>query len=327
MRCTTGDYQIMTKIQSVDVRVPFSRKLRAGLAEANRHRSLYLLVLPGIAFFFVFKYLPIYGIQLAFREYRLYVPYSQMPWIGLEKFVDLVAASDFWRAFRNTVIISAYQTLFGFPIPITIAILLSELRLLKLKRFTQTVLTFPHFLSWVILSGIFFNLLAYTGVVNDILQILGVERINFIMNPLNFRGFLVATDIWKEAGWGSIIYLAAITGISPSLYEAAEIDGASRPQQIIHITIPSIMSIIVVMLILRIGNIVNYGFMQVFMLYSAPVYSVGDIIETYIYRITFQRPPDFSLSTAVGVFKGVINLGMLVLANTLAKRLGHRGIY
>lgn len=293
----------------------------------NRHRSLYLLVLPGVAFFFIFKYLPIYGIQLAVREYRLYVPYSQMPWIGFEKFVDLFAAAEFWRAFRNTVIISAYQIVLGFPMPVILAILFSELRFNRYRRFTQTVLTFPHFLSWVILSGLFLNLLGFTGVVNNFFAAIGIPKQNFLMNPATFRGLLVSTNIWKEAGWSSIIYLAAITGVDTSLYEAAEMDGANRLQQIRHITFPSIMSIVVVMLILRIGNIVNYGFMQVFNLYSQPVFSVGDVIETYIYRITFERPPDFSFSTAVGVFKGVINMTMLVIANALAKRLGHRGIY
>lgn len=293
----------------------------------NRHRSLYLLVLPGVAFFFIFKYLPIYGIQLAFREYRLYVPYGQMPWIGFVKFHDLVATPAFWRAFKNTVIISGLQIVFGFPVPILLAIMLSELRFTRLKRFTQTILTFPHFLSWVILSGIFFNLLGNTGVVNNIISELGLPKQNFLMNPGNFRGLLVVTSIWKEAGWGSIIFLAAIMGVDTSLYEAAEIDGANRFQQVFHVTIPSIMGIIVVMLILRIGSIVNYSFMQVFMMYSQPVLSVGDVIATYIYRITFQRPPDFSFSTAVGVFKGLINMFMLVMANTLAKRLGYRGIY
>lgn len=293
----------------------------------NRHKSLYLLMIPGVAFFVIFKYLPIYGIQLAFREYRLYVPYGKMPWIGFEKFHDLLTAADFWRAFKNTVIISVLQITFGFPTPVVLAILFSELRLRKLKRFTQTVLTFPHFLSWVILSGIFFNLLGNTGVINNFIAGLGIAKQNFLMNPHSFRALLVGTDIWKEAGWGSIIYLAAIMGVETSQYEAAEIDGASRFQQVWHVTLPAIMSIVIVMLILRIGNIVNYSFMQVFMLYSQPVYVVGDVIETYIYRITFERPPDFSFSTAVGVFKGVINLCMLVGANTLAKRLGYRGIY
>ncbi len=305
------------------VAISVAKKLRL----MNRHRSVYLLLLPGIAFFFIFKYLPIYGIQLAFREYRLYVPYGRMPWIGIEKFRDLVAAPDFWRAFKNTIFISALQIVFGFPVPVLLAVLFSELRFIRLKRFTQTVLTFPHFLSWVILSGIFFNLLGNTGVVNNFISSLGLPRQNFLMNPGSFRGLLVATSIWKESGWGSIIYLAAIMSVDSSLYEAAEIDGAGRAQQVFHVTLPAIMGVVIVMLILRIGNIVNYNFMQVFMMYSQPVFKVGDVIETYIYRITFERPPDFSFSTAVGVFKGVINLFMLVGANTLAKRLGYRGIY
>jgi putative aldouronate transport system permease protein len=314
-------------ISSTPVSSTFKTTLRGKFRYANRHRTLYLLILPGVAFFFIFKYLPIYGIQLAFREYRLYVPYSQMPWIGLEKFKDLVLADDFWRAFKNTVVISFLQILFGFPMPVILAILFSELRFIRFKRFTQTVLTFPHFLSWVILSGIFFNLLGNTGVVNNFIASIGMQKQNFLMNPGNFRGLLVVTNIWKESGWSSIIYLAAIMSVDTAQYEAAEIDGATRFQQVIHVTLPSIMGIVIVMLILRIGNIVNYSFMQVFMMYSQPVYRVGDVIETYIYRITFERPPDFSFSTAVGVFKGLINLFMLVAANTLAKRLGHRGIY
>jgi putative aldouronate transport system permease protein len=299
----------------------------AKLREANRHRSLYLLLIPGVAYFIIFKYLPIYGIQLAFREYKLYTPYFRMDWIGLKKFGQLLIDPDFWRAFKNTVIISAYQIVFAFPVPIIIAIMFSELRFPLLKRFTQTVLTFPHFLSWVILAGIFFNILANTGVVNNILHSLGFQKINFLMNPGTFRGLLVITNIWKEAGWDSIIFLAAIMGVDPELYEAAEIDGASRFRQVLHITFPSILGIVVVMLILRVGQIVNYNFMQVFLLYSPPVYGVGDTLETYIYRVTFDRPPDFSFSTAVGLFKGVINMVMLVAANGFAKRLGYRGIY
>jgi len=294
---------------------------------ANRHRSLYLLVLPGIAFFVIFKYLPIYGIQLAFREFRMNTPYLEMPWIGLVKFRELFAEDEFWRAFRNTLVISCYQIVVGFPIPILLAILFSEIRIPALKRFSQTVLTFPHFLSWVVLAGLFFNVLASNGAVNNLLAAVGLGRVNFLMNPRSFRGLLVWTNVWKEAGWDSIIYLAAIMGIDQCLYEAAEIDGASRFRQTLHVTIPSILGIVVVMFILRIGSIVDYNFMQVFMLYSPPVYPQGDVLETYIYRITFQRPPDYSFSTAVGLFKGVINLCMLVAANALAKRLGHRGIY
>ncbi|MFP4442355.1 MAG: ABC transporter permease [Spirochaetia bacterium] len=302
-------------------------KLHRKLTLINRHKSLYLLLIPGIAFFVIFKYMPIYGIQLAFRDYQLYTPYHKMPWIGLEKFVQLLKAQEFWRAFRNTILISVYQIIFAFPVPIILAIIFSELRSRRLMRVTQTILTFPHFLSWVILSGIFFNLLANTGVINNFFTIIGLPKVDFLMNQKTFRGLLISSNIWKEAGWSSIIYMAAIVGIDTSLYEAAEIDGASRLQRIVHVTLPSIMGIVVVMLILQIGRIVNFNFLQVFQLYSPPVYEVGDVIETYVYRITFTRPPDFSFSTAVGLFKGVLNMILLIGANQLAKRLGYRGIF
>jgi len=302
-------------------------RFQTAIANARKHYPIYILVLPALAFFIVFKYFPMYGIQLAFREFRLYTPYHQMPWLGLEKFTALVAEPEFWSAFRNTVIISLYQLLFGFPVPVLLALLFSEIRFHGIQRFTQTVLTFPHFLSWVILSGVFFNVLGSSGFLNNLLEVMKLPRQNFLMNPKTFRSLLVLTNVWKEAGWDSIIYIAAIMGVDTEMYEAAAMDGAGRIRQSLHITLPSIMGIVVVMFILRVGNILNYNFQQVFMLYSAPVYGVADVIETYIYRITFAKAPDYSFSTAVGVFKGVIDMFLLLFANTVAKRLGYRGIY
>jgi len=216
----------------------------------------------------------------------------------------------------------------GFPVPIILAILINEISLTKYKRVIQTVLTFPHFLSWIVIGGIAFNLLANQGAVNNFLELIGLHRVNFLMNPASFRYILVYSGVWKEAGWSSIIYLAVITSIDPALYEAATVDGANRYQKMWHITWAGMKSMVLLMLIMNIGHVIEGNFLQVYFLYNPVVYSTGDIIDTYVYRLTFERGVDFSFTTAVGLFKGVINLVMLMTANTFASKYSgqRRGI-
>lgn len=290
------------------------------------YRYIYLLLLPGVLYFVIFKYIPIYGIQLAFKDYSFADGIAGSPWVGFDNFTYLFSEAQFWNAFKNTLIISFMKLIVAFPIPVILAIFLSEIRWKKYQKFVQTVLTFPHFLSWVILSGIMFTFLSNTGVVNNILELSGFDRIEFFTDVKTFRWLLVLSDIWKESGWSTIIYLAAILGVDASLHEAAAIDGANRLQKIWYIVWPEIRSVVVVMFILRVGSVMEAGFMQVLNLYNATVYSVGDILDTYVYRITFQTGADFGVSTAVSLFKGITNCVLLITANTVAKKLGEKGI-
>lgn len=300
--------------------------LQKRMNEVMQHKYLYLLLLPGMIFFLIFKYVPMYGIVLAFKNYKAGLGVLGSPWIGLENFSRLFSEKDFYVAFVNTLIISAMKIVFGFPLPIILALLLNEIRVNKLKKTLQVVYTFPHFLSWVVLSGICINLLSSSGAVNNLLCVMGLERVDFLTNRGGFRYLLTFTEIWKESGWATIIYLAGIAGIDLSLYEAATVDGANRLDKMIHITWPSIKNMTIVLLVLSLGNVMEAGFMQVLNLYNAAVYDVADILDTYVYRITFQQASDFGFSTAVGLFKGVANLVLLITANAIAKMFGNSGI-
>jgi putative aldouronate transport system permease protein len=290
------------------------------------HKYIYLMLIPGLSFLLLFKYFPMYGIQLAFKRYMLNEGITGSPWVGLENFQYIWSEPAFWRAFKNTILISLMKLGLGFPIGIILALLINELKTKKYKRFLQTIYTFPHFLSWVIVSGIIFNFLGNTGALNSLLDNLGLGQINFLMNKGIFRYLLVYSEVWKEAGWSTILYLAAIAGIDPTLYEAATVDGANRWHKIKYITWPGIQNIVVIMFIMTVGSIMVAGFNQVFNLYNEVVYDVGDIISTYVYRISFQQAPDYGVSTAVGLFNGVVNFMLLMIANTVAKKFGKSGI-
>lgn len=291
------------------------------------YRYLYLLLLPALVFYVLFAYVPMAGIQLAFKHFSIPKGIWGSPWTGLENFKTVFARADFWVAFKNTIIISALKLCFGFPFPIIIAILFNELQHRKLQRTLQTIYTFPHFLSWVTLSGIIMNFMGDQGFINNVLVMLGMHRTEFLVNPGIFRGLLVFTDIWKESGWTCIMYLAAMAGIDPSLYESATIDGANRWNKIVSITWPGIRELAAILLILAVGNTMNVSFDQVFNLYSPPVYNTADIIDTYVYRITFQMIPDYGYSTAVGLFKGVINCTLLLVANGIQRHVSESSIF
>lgn len=294
----------------------------------KQYRMYYLLLVPVITFYFIFSYIPMYGVTLAFKKYMFNKGVLGSPWIGLDNFQYIFRYSDFWVAFRNTIVISLGRLLIEFPLAILLALLLNEIAGSKLKRVYQTVFTFPHFLSWVVLGGILVNILGTTGVVETILTQLHLPYISFLGDPQTFRPMLFISNIWKEAGWSAIIYFAAIAGISPELYEAAYVDGANRWKQMIHVTWPSISGVVAMMLILAVGGLMNGGFDQIFNLYSAPVYHVGDTLDTFMYRLSFSGKVNlgFGIITAVGLLKSVINLVLLVSANQLVKRLGQEGL-
>lgn len=292
-----------------------------------RDRYLYLLLLPGIVALFIFNYIPMYGVVIAFKEYNIFAGISASPWVGFLQFERLFRNPDFSRVIVNTLLISTYKLICGFPVPIILAILLNELRNKHFKKITQTVLYLPHFISWVIFAGLIITFLnPTTGVVNDIISRYGGEKIDFLASKRMFRSILVITDIYKGVGWGTIVYLSAISGVDPNLYEAATVDGASRFRQIWHITLPAIRSVIVVLLILNLSNILNAGFDQVFLLYNPLVYEVGDIIDTYVYRKGLVDS-NYSLASAAGLFKNGIALILIVTTNYIVKKFGEEGLW
>ncbi|MFC3801931.1 ABC transporter permease [Cohnella sp. GCM10012308] len=294
--------------------------------EIYKSRYLYILLLPTVLFYVLFQYFPMYGVLLAFKEYHIREGILRSPWIGMSNFEELVKQSEFWRAFRNTIIISVGRIVLEFPAAIALALLINEVVRQKLKKFYQTVYTFPHFISWVIVSGIMFNFLSNDGVLNQIIAALGFGKQTFLTDPGLFRPIIFLSNIWKEIGWSAIIYLAAIAGINPELYEAARVDGAGRWQQLRAITWPSIRGTAAILLILAVGNAMNGGFDQIFNLYNPGVYATGDIIDTYVYRAAFSDGSSFGVTTAVGLFKAVLNFALLYGANYMVKKLGGEGL-
>ena len=292
-----------------------------------QHKYVYLLALFPVLFYLIFCYFPMYGIIIAFKEFMYNKGILGSPWVGLDNFERLFKLPYFYKLLRNTLFISFGRILFEFPVPILIALLLNELRANKLKRFFQTVYTFPNFISWVAVSGIIFTFFSSTGVTNTVLQNMGKESFDILNNQHRFLVLIFTSDIWKTAGWGSIIYLAAMSSINNELYEAAVIDGAGRLKQFLHVTWPGILPTVTIMLILSMGNVMNAGFDQIFNLYNPLVTDVSDILDTYIYRISLQEGSSFSFGAAIGLFKSAINFFLLITVDRIAKAIGQRGLY
>lgn len=286
------------------------------------------MILPGIIWYIIFCYAPMGGTILAFKSYRYDMGILKSPWVGLENFRNMFSDKAFLQAFKNTIIFSIGRLLFHFPTPIIVAVLLNEIKNIRLKKLFQTIFTFPHFISWVVLASIFTNLFSSNGLVNQVLVNNGFSQFSPLISPDGFRGLIWISNIWKEFGWDSIIYMAAFTSIDPTLYEAAEVDGAGRFGKMIHITLPGIKHIIAIMLILEIGNIMgSASFNQIFNLYSPPVYGVADILDTFVQRYTFEMGVNFGYTTAVGLFKSVIGVTMIMLVNKLVVKTGEQGLF
>ncbi|MBS4178434.1 ABC transporter permease [Lederbergia citrea] len=287
--------------------------------------DLQLMVIPAIIFIFIFSYIPMYGIVMAFKDYNIFKGVMESPWVGLKHFKMFFDAPEFSQVMRNTLVISFLKFFIGFPAPIILALMLNEVRNMAFKRVVQTVSYLPHFLSWVIVSGFVMSLLSTdNGSLNIALEKMNVinEPIGFLSISKYFWAILVTTNVWKDIGFGSIVYLAAIAGIDQQLYEAAALDGASRFKQIYLITIPSIMPVILIFMILAIGNLLNAGFEDILLLGSNPVVrEVADVLDTYVYRRGIQNSL-FSYATAVGLFKAIISVGLLTMANFFARRAG-----
>lgn len=287
----------------------------------KKYRVLLIMMIPAVLYVTIFNYVPIYGLLLAFEDFQITKGFFGSPWVGLAHFEKAFQDPDFYLVLKNTVLISLYRMLWGFPIPILFAILLSEVKNLKFKKVVQTASYLPHFISWIILGGIFMSILSLDGPINAILGLFGVDRILFMADTGYFRSILVTTSILASFGWSSIIYFAAITGIDPHLHEAAVVDGAGRFKRMIYITLPLLMPVISIMLVMSMSGILDAGFDQIFNMYNPKVYDVADIIDTYVYRKGLVDM-DYGYATAVGLFKSVIGLVLMLTANALARKIG-----
>ena len=298
----------------------------------KRNYDLYLMSIPGLLYLVIYKFVPLYGITLAFKDFNLFIADNvissvvQSPWVGLKHFERIFQEAVFLQVISNTVIISIYKLVFLFPVPIVLAIMMNELRIRWVKRWIQTIIYLPHFLSWVIIFGLFLTLLGSYGLVNQFFNWFGIETISFFSDPKWFRSLLVFTEGWKEAGWNTILFLAALTAIDPQLYEAAVMDGAGRFRRIWNITLPGIIPVIMLVFVLRIGSVLNAGFEQVLIMYNPGVYEVADIIQTYVYRIGMGKL-DFSLSTALGLFESVVAFVLILSSNAACKKWMGKSIW
>ena len=288
------------------------------LKRIHKYWPIYLLMLPGFLFFIIYRYIPMAGLIMVFKNYRITRGIFASQWSGLQNFITLFSAPIFPTVLWNTVRISLYKLILGFPAPIIVALLLNELKNVGFKRTLQTILYLPHFISWIVMAGIINTLLApHTGAISMFLNRNFGIHLDLLMNPDNFIGLLVGSDIWKGVGWGSIIYLASITSIDTELYEAATVDGANKFQQLLKITLPLLIPVIMTMFLLRIGSILDAGFEQIFVLQNSLVYRVSEILDTYVYRLFLQN--EFAISAASGLFKSIIGLCLVLITNKIAK--------
>nr|WP_240688967.1 ABC transporter permease subunit [Ammoniphilus sp. YIM 78166] len=285
------------------------------------------MALPGLIWFAVFRYIPMGGSIIAFQDYNVFKGITGSPFVGLKHFQHFIQFPEFLQILKNTLLINLYDILFAFPAPIILALLLNEVGKMAFKRTIQTIVYMPHFLSWVIIGGIFINLLSpETGLVNHFIKALGYDPIYFMAKTEYIRSILVGSGVWRDVGWGTIIYLAAIAGINPSLYEAAAVDGASRLRQVFVITLPSLLPTIMILFLLQIGNFLDFGFERVWVFMNGLNRENADIFDTYIYRAGLLNA-QFSYTTAIGLFKSVVGLILLVTCNKLSKKLTGNGLY
>jgi len=296
------------------------------IRDTRKYYQLYLLAVPMVLFYLVFVYTPMYGIIIAFKDFSIVKGIAASPWVGLDNFRDVFSNIFFKRAFLNTLFISLGKVILGFPVPIIVALLLNEVRMRWFKGVFQNVMIIPYFLSWVVFAGILENLFNASGLINGILSVQGMEPITFLADSNWFLGIIFVSEIVKGAGWETIIYLAALSSIDPQLYEAAEVDGANRWKQTMHITLPGIANTIVILLILRVGYLMYAGFEQIFALYSPIVYESSDILDTFVYRLGIEQG-NYSFAAAAGLFQGLIGLVLLFSVNWITKRMGSNGLF
>ncbi|TBL79519.1 ABC transporter permease [Paenibacillus thalictri] len=296
-------------------------------ARLAKHKYIYLLLAPGVLYFLIFKYGPMWGLVLAFQNYNPFGGVWKSEFVGLAHFSELLKSDYFLIMLRNTFFINLFGLVFYFPLPVVLAVLLNEVRVELFKRISQSVIYLPHFLSWVVVASVTYFVLSYeVGFINKLYQTLGWARIPFLSKTDYFWGILTAQTIWKEAGWGTIIFLAAVSGVDPQRYEAAVIDGASRFRQVWHITLPAIRPTILILLILRLGSMADVGFEQVVLMMNPQVISVAEVFDTYSFNQGILLG-QYSVGVTVGIFKGIIGLIFVLVSNYIVKKLGHEGIY
>jgi putative aldouronate transport system permease protein len=294
--------------------------------DIRRNWSLYVLVIPVVAFYALFAYKPMYGALIAFKAYSPGRGFRGSPWVGFRQFLRFFHSPYFFRLLRNTFLISFYGLVFGFPAPILLALLLNEVRHSGFKRMVQTITYLPHFISIIVIAGMIVDFSLSTGLFNDIIAFFGGQRFPLLQDPTLYRPIYIISDIWQGVGWGTIIYLSALSAIDPQLYEAAMIDGAGRFRQIVHVTLPSIAPTIIILLILRIGHLLSVGYEKTILLYNPAIYETSDIISTYVYRVGIQGQ-DWSYSTAIGLFNSLINFSLLIIANKISSRVSETSLW
>ncbi len=307
-----------TKLRGVQIK---------GLHKAlTRNGELLLMLLPGLTLLVIFRYLPMSNITIAFKDFNIFAGIAGSEWVGFKHFETLFSDPYFYRLLTNTFIISGLKLLVGFPIPILLAIMLNEAGSVAFKRISQNLFYLPHFLSWVVISGLCFDVFSLSGVVNRAISAFGLQPISFLMTPGWFRAVLIISDIWKEAGWGSIVYLSALTSIDSQLYEAARIDGANKFRQLLHITLPGLIPIIIVMFMMKISTVLDAGSDQILMMYNSMVMDSADIIDTYVYRLGIGRM-QYDYTTAVGLFKSLVAMAFVLSTNFILKKKRGEGLW
>jgi putative aldouronate transport system permease protein len=319
--------QPIPEVEPAGIRRPTGGRKASLRTRILRYRWLYLLLAPGVAYFAIFKYAPMYGVTIAFQDYLPFLGFSGSPWVGLKHFHELFSSPDFTRILKNTLILALLTVLFAFPAPIVVALLLNELRLAVVKRAIQSAIYIPHFLSWTIVAALTYLLFALdTGPITHLMNSVFHHRFDFLADPVWFRPLVILQTLWKSTGWGTIIYLAALAGVDPSLYEAARIDGANRWRQMWHVTLPAIRSTIVVLAILSSGHLLDTGFEQIFLLTNSLNRSVAEVFDTYVYFLGITQGA-YSYSTAVGLFKAVVGVILVFGSNWLARRFDQAGLF
>ncbi len=303
------------------------RKRISFSAMMKRDYQLYIMMLPVVVYLFIFAYIPIYGVQIAFKDYNVGQGILGSPWVGFDNFTRFFRSFQFWNVLKNTLVLSLYGLIAGFPIPILLALMVTQVRREGFKKFVQTVTYAPHFISEVVVVGMLFIFLSPTsGIVNIGLGKLGVQAVNFLAEPSMYKHLYVWSGVWQGAGWGSIIYIAALSAVSPELYEAARIDGASKFQQIVHIDFPSILPTATILLIMNAGSIMNQGAQKAFLMQTGTTAASQEIIATYVYKVGLIQN-QFSYSSAIGLFNNVINIILLVTVNTVSRRLSENSLW
>lgn len=310
------------------------KKLQANTRVPKRHsewsknKALYIMAIPGVLYYIIFKYIPLFGSVIAFQNYNIFKGIAGSAFVGLDHFRKLFGYGDFTRLLTNTIMISLYDILFSFTAPIILALLLNEVRTSWFKRTVQSVVYLPHFLSWVVLGGIISTqfLSIETGLINQVLKLFGIDPIFFLASEKYARGILIASGIWKDIGWNTIVYLAALTAIDPTLYEAASVDGAGHMRRMWNITIPSIMPTVVILLLLKIGSFMEFGFERVWVFMNGTNASKIETFDTYVYQIGLAQG-QYSYATAVGLFKSAVGFMLLMFANTLSKKINGNSLF